>query len=46
MPLKSGTSEQTIAENAMIEMKHGKSRKQAFAIAYAVARRKKRKESK
>lgn len=46
MPLVPGHSEKTIAENATIEMKHGKKKKQAWAIAYAVARRKKRKETK
>lgn len=46
MPLVPGRNEKAIAENAAIEIKHGKPKKQAWAIAYAVARRKKRKETK
>lgn len=39
MPLESGTSNETLAHNAQVEMKHGRPRKQAWAIAYAYARR-------
>lgn len=33
MPLKSGKEKKVISENIQIEMKHGKSQKQAIAIA-------------
>jgi hypothetical protein len=39
MPLESGTSNKTIAHNAGVELKHHRPRKQAWAIAYAYARR-------
>lgn len=39
MPLQPGKDKETIARNAQIEMKHGKSRKQAWAIAFSVARK-------
>lgn len=37
MPLKRGSSKATIAANIRTEMHHGKSQKQAIAIAYAKA---------
>lgn len=43
MPLKKGSSNKTIYENARREMAAGKPKKQAFAIAYSVARKTKRK---
>lgn len=45
MPLKRGKSRKAIASNIRTEMRHGKSRKQAIAIAMSVAgkSRKKRK---
>lgn len=39
MPLLPGNDSKTIGRNAGVEMKHGRPRKQAFAIAYAYARR-------
>jgi hypothetical protein len=35
MPLKKGKSKKILMENVNKEIKNGKSRKQAFAIAYA-----------
>jgi len=37
MPLKSGTSKKVIGQNIAIEIQHGKSRRQAIAIAFAKA---------
>jgi hypothetical protein len=39
MPLKQGYSQKTISRNIRTERHHGKPRKQAIAIAFAVARR-------
>lgn len=43
MPLRKGKSKKTISHNIGMEVKAGKPVKQAVAIAYAVARRKKHK---
>lgn len=42
MPLKKGRSKATIQRNIRTEIKAGKKPKQAVAIAYSVARRKKK----
>lgn len=39
MPLKKGYSKKTIAKNIRTEIRAGRSKKQAVAIAYAVARK-------
>lgn len=46
MPLQPGSDNETIAHNAGVELKHGKPKKQAWAIAYAYARRHKTEEKK
>lgn len=43
MPLKRGSSKKTISANIRTEVAAGKPQKQAVAIAYAVARRGKKK---
>ncbi len=39
MPLRKGSSRKTWTQNYKTERKHGKSKKQSAAIAYAVQRR-------
>lgn len=47
MPLKKGSSKETISENIRTEMKHGKKHSQAIAIAMSMAgKSRKYKESK
>lgn len=41
MPLKKGTSRKTFQHNVRKEIKAGKSKKQALAIAYSMKRRSK-----
>lgn len=43
MPLKKGYSRKSIGKNIRTEMRHGKSQKQAIAIALSVARKARRK---
>jgi len=39
MPLKQGSSQETISQNIATEIRHGHDPKQAAAIAYATARK-------
>ena len=42
MPLRSGSSREAMSDNIRTEMEAGKNQKQAVAIAYSQARKKKR----
>jgi hypothetical protein len=43
MPLKSGSSKETVSDNIRTEMHHGKPQKQAIAIAMSKAGKSKKK---
>jgi len=43
MPLKKSASKKAFAANLKTELKHGKKKKQALAIAYSVQRKAKKK---